>query len=121
MSVLSNITKAAGWYRFEGKTFTITVLNEAGSAVNVSTADLVWYVLREQGSSTKYLTKTNAMGGGIAVIGTDNNVVQITIEVADYDDLPAGNHHHELWDQGNDLLLSFGDAFLHDSQGATIV
>lgn len=116
MSIRADITKSALWYRYENKTITITVVDADGVAVNLTGIDLSWRILRAQGSPTVLLAKTTS--DGISISGAGNNIVTITIDVADYEDLPAGIHYHELWDSENDYLLSHGDVFIHDSIGA---
>lgn len=114
MSVRSDIRQDAGWFRYEAKSFDITVTDDAGDPVDLSATTLLWRLLREAGSSTVYLEKTD--GAGITVGGVDDNVVTIAIDAdTDYDDLPAGVYHHELWDTLNAVLLSYGDAWLNPS------
>lgn len=120
MAIRSDITRAYDWFRGEAKVIVITVLDTAGVAVNLSASTLAWYVSRQQGSAQLYLTKGTG-GNGITVGGVSNNIVTITIDDDDYDDLPSGIHHHELWDVGNDLLLSYGDAHVRKTVGHTPV
>lgn len=117
MSIRSDITKDDGWFRLERKVIAITVTDAAGAALNLSALTLAWRVLREVGSTKVYLTKTT----GIFITGAGSNVANIPIDPdgpsLDYATLPAGIHYHELWDVDNDLLLSYGDAYLHGSRG----
>lgn len=110
MSIRSDITVSSGWYKHEAKTLRITVTDSAGDPVVLTGVGLLWRVLRDGGSATVYLEKTDAVG--ISVIGAGNNVAAITIDANDYDDLEAGVHRHELWDTDNNLLLSYGDCFV---------
>ena len=117
MSIRADINKAFLWYRYETKTITITVLDAAGSPVNLTGITLSWRIFRTQGSAQVLLTKTSG-GGGISISGAGNNVVTIAVSVSDYTLLTAGIHYHELWDAGNDNLLSHGDVFIHQTRGA---
>lgn len=111
MSVRSDITAEAGWWRFEEKTLLITVTDDAGDPVNLTGVGLLWRVVRDAGSATVYLEKTDA--DGITVTGGSNNIATISIDPdTDYEDLPAGIHRHELWDTDNHLLLAYGDCFV---------
>jgi cupin superfamily acireductone dioxygenase involved in methionine salvage len=42
----------------------------------------------------------------------DDNIAAIAIDEDDYDSIPAGVYHHELWDDDAHALLAFGDAYL---------
>lgn len=117
MAIRSDITKDHDWFHGEAKVITITVLDTAGQPVNLAASTLEWTVSRQQGSIQIYLTKGTG-GNGITVGGAGNNVVTITIDApADYDDLSAGIHYHELWDVGNNLFLSYGDVHVRKTKG----
>lgn len=119
MAIRSDITRAYDWFHGEAKVIVITVLDTAGVAVNLSASTLEWKVSRQRGSTQVYLTKGTG-GNGITVGGAGNNVVTITILNTDYDDLLAGIHYHELWDVGNNLLLSYGDAHVRRTAGHSL-
>lgn len=111
MSVRSDLTQAAGWFAHEDKVITITVVDAAGDPVDLRNLGLLWRVIREQGSDTVYLSKTDI--DGISITGTDNNEANMEIEAAtDYEDLGAGIWRHELIDTDNNLLLSYGDCWV---------
>lgn len=118
MSVISNITRSMGWFRYERKVITINVTDASNNAVNLANTNVSWRVSKYQGSNTVYLTKYSINSGGIAISGNNSNVVAITIDpTTDYNTLPSGVHHHELWDDDNDRELSRGDAHLQRSRG----
>lgn len=120
MAIRSDITKAYDWFYGEAKVLVITVLDTAGQPVNLGASTLEWKVTKQQGSSQVYLTKGTG-GNGITVGGAGNNVVTITISAStDYDTLTAGIHYHELWDVGNNLLLSYGDAHVRKTVGHSL-
>lgn len=111
MSVRSDITASAGWTRYEDKTLLITIRDANDDPVTLTGLGLLWRVVRDAGSPTVYLEKTD--GAGISVTGADNNVASISIDAStDYADLEAGVHRHELIDTDNNLLLSFGDCWV---------
>lgn len=113
------ITYAEGWRRFEAKNIGITVLDDAGTAVNCSALTLEWRLLRQAGdaASRAYIDKTKA-DGEITVSGASSNVCTVAIAVADYDNVPAGYYWHELWDRGNDMKLAEGIAVLGEGSAA---
>lgn len=118
MAIRSDITRAFDWFRLEAKVLVITVLDTAGDPVNLGASTLEWTVSRQQGAPASQIYLTKGTGGnGITVGGAGNNVVTITINSTDYDDLPAGIHYHELWDVGGNLLLSYGDAHVRNTRG----
>lgn len=111
MSVRSDITASSGWYAHEDKTLLITVTDAAGDPVVLTGVSLLWRVIRDAGSPTVYLEKTD--GAGITVTGAGNNIATISIVAStDYADLVGGIYRHELWDQDNNLLLSHGDCWV---------
>jgi hypothetical protein len=113
MSIESPILRSYGWHRYEDKTIAITVLDSAGAAVNLSAVALRWVLLKSQGG-TVLLQKVKP--GTITVSGASSNVVNIPVVApTDYAaPLVAGVYAHELWDEDNDLLLAFGDAWLNE-------
>lgn len=107
----SDIKATDGWYRFEAKEWVFTVTDAAGDPVDLSTTGLLWRVVRDAGSPTIYLEKTDT--GGIAVDGDGNNVVTITIDPdTDYATLEDGIFRHELWDSDTPTLLVWGDCWI---------
>lgn len=117
MAIRADIKVTDEWRRYENKTIRITCFQSDGVTAYdlsvISVGDLQWKLLRHVGSATAYIEKSNAVGGGIMISGAGSNVAEIEIVGdTDYDDVPAGVHAHELWDRDNDLLLSYGDAWL---------
>lgn len=113
MAIRSDITRSANWFRFERKVFSFTILKEDGTdADSLEGADLIWILSKEQGSDKIYLTKTIIDG-----ITISDNIVSIEIEPTDYENFDSGVHYHELWDVDNNILLSYGDAYIHKSIG----
>lgn len=117
MAIESNITQELGWHRFEHKYLDITVTDAAGDPVDLSAVDLRWLLLHHD----VLLEKTSDVDGGIDVTGVDNNLARIEVEADDYDSIPAGVFRHELWDMTNELLLSFGTAWLNDGAEPPVV
>lgn len=113
MSKRADITQEYEWFRFEAKTINITITDASDTAVDIRNTALQWKVMREAGSTTEYLEKTEL--AGITVTGADNNVATIAIAADDYDDLEAGIHYHELWDRDNDQLLAHGSVYLQEA------
>lgn len=99
MSIESNITREALWHRWESKTFNI----DCGTPL--AGTDLRWLLLHQ---ANVLIEKTTADG-----ITIDGEVAEIEIASPDdYEAVVAGVYRHELWDESNKLLLSYGDAWL---------
>lgn len=117
MSIRSDITKAMQWYRGERKVLTVVVTDATNNAVNLTTTNMSWRILKEQGSATVYLQKTS----GLVASGNNGNIVTITIDPdADYNTLPSGIHWHQLRDEDNDAELSYGDVHVQASAGRAV-
>lgn len=111
MSIRADITPDYGWHRFETKNIEITVVDDAGDAVNLSSLTLEWLLTKQAGDGAPYLDKGTG-GSGITVSGASNNVAVIAVASTQYESatrpLVPGIYHHELWDRTNNNLLSFG-------------
>lgn len=122
MAKRSDVAREDGWFRFERKEFRIPCTDEDDvTPLTLTDLELEWRLLRERGSTVVYMEKTTD-GGGITLDDSgsgENDVAVITIEPEypdeDYDGVPAGTHYAELWDRGNDVLLSFGTYVLQDA------
>lgn len=117
MGFRSDITRAMEWFWGERKTLTIVVTDANNNAINLSTTNMSWRILKEQGSATVYLQKTS----GLSASGNNGNIVTITIDPnTDYNSLAAGIHWHQLRDEDNDAELSYGDAHVRRSAGRAV-
>ena len=115
MSLLSPITAAMGWHRYEHKSIEISIVDAAGDPQTLSGLNLSWKLLR---NGTALITKTT--DDDITIDGDDNEIAVIEIEETEYEydaeagtsEIVAGVYRHELWDIDSDILLSYGDAHL---------
>jgi hypothetical protein len=109
-----------GWRRFESKTLEITVLDADGAAVDLSTAELRFVVVRQHGGTPIVEKLSTGDNPPITVSGADDNVAVIAFESPDdYANLPAGVYQGELWDTDASLMLwprpgESGDLYLSD-------
>lgn len=75
----------------DSKVITVTVVDEAGLAVNITGATIKWQAARTA-ADTAAITKT--VGAGIALTSPATGVFKITLDEADTDDL-EGLYYHE--------------------------
>lgn len=111
-ATISHITEEMGWRRGEARVFSFPITDDDDQAVVMTGATLRWRLLRQLGSGTILIAKASG-GDGITVVNDSvDNIVQVTIDDDDYEDVPPGVYSHELRDMGNDLVLAAGDAWL---------
>lgn len=113
MSKHEPITEEARWFTGETKLPTWTILDEAGQPVNVSGAGQLRFLLATGKGQPPLIDK--ASGAGIAVSGAGSNIVAVTVDDSEYDDVPWGVYYYTLWDVTNDLVLAEGRAVLQQA------
>lgn len=87
--------------RGDSRDLTITITDEAGAPVDVSTAPTITYGIFDRGVSTALVTK--ALGDGISVV---TSTVTVTLDPADTTSLTPGEYFQEL-----QIIMADGDVF----------
>lgn len=116
MSREANITFQDHWHYGEAKIFEIPVYdNDDVTPLDLSALTLQWRLLK---NGVALVTKGSG-GSGITVEGDSNEKALVVFDVADYGDpVVPGAFRHELWDRGNNRVLTFGTALLQHGSAA---
>lgn len=80
-------------YEGEDKTLTITVVDVAGAAVNLTDATIKWQVKRNVDDTSPLIEKTTA--GGITITDAEGGVFTIALADTDTANLGGEGYHHE--------------------------
>lgn len=109
MSIEANITPRSELHRWEAKFIDVEVFEDDGvTPKDISAVDLAWRLIHHG-----IILEKTTVGGGITVIGVNNNIAHIALEAPDdYVDIVAGVYRHELWDTDNNLQLVHGSLWL---------
>lgn len=82
------------WSLYQGDTrvwsFSLELDDVTNTAVNVAAAEITMTVKKQRGATVPTLWTGNTTGGAIAVSGTDNNIVTITIPATNTAAFPTG-------------------------------
>ena len=115
MGRYSPIIKEDEWFAGEKKLIRFKLEDEAGGPVDPSTWDFEWVVVQAPREELKLISKTDAVGGGITLLGPDDDdfyTVEITIEASDTADMETGEWFHTLWRTNEIAVLAYGEAVL---------
>jgi hypothetical protein len=82
-------------FRKNTKTLNVTVLNAAGTAVNLTGAAIKWWLSKNPHSSGDDVLILKEIGEGISIVSAVAGTIEIVLGSADTD-LPPGLYYHEL-------------------------